>query len=88
MTRIISGYLVATLAHPKTFILKGAIPLEDGHYQITDDPYGLRSGDMELYSKYFIQGRILLRHSRRILKISVSVYRMRITMACISSCGW
>lgn len=40
------GYLIATLAHPETFILKDAIPLEDGHYQITDDPYGLRNGDI------------------------------------------
>lgn len=40
------GYLIATLAHPKTFILKDAIALEDGHYQITDDPYGLRNGDI------------------------------------------
>lgn len=40
------GYVIATLAHPETFILKNAIPLEDGHYQITDDPYGLRNGDI------------------------------------------
>lgn len=34
------------MAHPKTFILKNAILLKDGHYQITDDPYKLRNGDI------------------------------------------
>lgn len=48
LLRVISkgGYLIATLAPPETFILKDAIPLEDGHYQITSDPYGLRNGDI------------------------------------------
>lgn len=40
------GYVIATLPHPKSFILEGAIPLKDGHYQITADPYDLRNGDI------------------------------------------
>lgn len=40
------GYVIATLAHPETFILKDAVLRDDNHYQITKDPYGLRNGDI------------------------------------------
>lgn len=48
LTRVLrsGGYAIVTLPHPKTFILEDAVPLEDGHYQITKDPYGLRNGDI------------------------------------------
>ena len=38
------GYLIATLPDTENFILKDAIALEDGHYRITADPFGLRNG--------------------------------------------
>jgi SAM-dependent methyltransferase len=38
------GYLLATLPHPRTFILKGALEISDSHFRITNDPYGLRNG--------------------------------------------
>ena len=42
------GYAIMTLPHPSTFILKDCIPWKEkkGHYQITNDPYGLRNGDI------------------------------------------
>jgi SAM-dependent methyltransferase len=38
------GYIVFTLVHPDTYILRGAKPLGDDHYQIANDPLGLRNG--------------------------------------------
>jgi len=38
------GYFIASFPMPGSYILKGAKPLNDGHYKITDDPYGLRNG--------------------------------------------
>jgi len=38
------GFFVASLPMTDTFILKGAKPLPGGHYQINNDPYGLRKG--------------------------------------------
>ncbi len=38
------GFFVASLPMSDTYILKGAKPLTDGHYEITNDPYGLRNG--------------------------------------------
>ncbi len=37
-----------TLPPPNTFILKDCIPWgnKEGHYEITNDPYGLRNGDI------------------------------------------
>ena len=35
-----------TLAHPMTFMLKNSIKLQEGYYQVTDDPYKLRNGDV------------------------------------------
>lgn len=48
LTRVLKsdGYVIATLAHPQTFILDGAVEQEDSHYQIVNDPYGLRNGDI------------------------------------------
>jgi ubiquinone/menaquinone biosynthesis C-methylase UbiE len=40
------GYVILSLAHSKTFILKGAIELEASHFKITQDPYNLRNGDI------------------------------------------
>ena len=40
------GILIATLAHPKTFILKGARELGDGLLEITNDPFKLRNGNV------------------------------------------
>lgn len=40
------GILIATLPHPDTFILKGAIELGDNHFRITDDPFKLRNGNI------------------------------------------
>jgi ubiquinone/menaquinone biosynthesis C-methylase UbiE len=40
------GYIILTLAHPKTFVLKDAIEVEDSHFEITKDPYNLRNGDI------------------------------------------
>lgn len=40
------GYVVMTLAHPLTFMLKNSIKLGEGYYQVTDDPYKLRNGDV------------------------------------------
>jgi SAM-dependent methyltransferase len=38
------GYLIASLPMPGSYILKEAEPLPGGHYEITNDPYGLRTG--------------------------------------------
>lgn len=38
------GYFIASLPMRDTYILNGARPLPDGHYEITNDPYGLRNG--------------------------------------------
>lgn len=35
-----------TLAHPMTFMLKNSIKLQEGYYQVTDDSYMLRNGDV------------------------------------------
>lgn len=40
------GYVILSLAHPDTFILKDSIELADTHYEITNDPYGLRNGNI------------------------------------------
>lgn len=40
------GFAIVTLPHPDTFILKDSIYMGEGHYQITNDPYGLRNGDI------------------------------------------
>ncbi|MBU2623846.1 MAG: class I SAM-dependent methyltransferase [Proteobacteria bacterium] len=39
-----SGFFIASLPMSDTYILNGARPLPDGHYEITNDPYGLRNG--------------------------------------------
>jgi len=38
------GYLIASLPMRDTYILKSAKRLPGGHYEITNDPYGLRNG--------------------------------------------
>jgi len=38
------GYLIASLPMTGSYILKNAKPLSEGHYEITNDPYGLRNG--------------------------------------------
>jgi ubiquinone/menaquinone biosynthesis C-methylase UbiE len=38
------GFLIASLPMKDTYLLKGAERLSDGHYRISKDPYGLRSG--------------------------------------------
>ncbi|MDX2113020.1 MAG: class I SAM-dependent methyltransferase [Alphaproteobacteria bacterium] len=36
--------LIASLPKPDTYILKDSVAVDDGHYRITHDPFGLRSG--------------------------------------------
>jgi SAM-dependent methyltransferase len=38
------GYFVSSLPMTGSYILKDAKPLPNGHYEITNDPYGLRNG--------------------------------------------
>lgn len=38
------GWLIATAPNHDNFILRGARPLADGHFEITNNPYGLRNG--------------------------------------------
>ena len=38
------GIFIAALAEPNSFIFKGAIEKENGHYEIVNDPYGVRNG--------------------------------------------
>ena len=38
------GFFIASLPMSDTYILNNAKPLSDGHYEITNDPYGLRNG--------------------------------------------
>jgi SAM-dependent methyltransferase len=38
------GFFIASLPMIDTYILSGAKPLPNGHYQIANDPYGLRNG--------------------------------------------
>lgn len=38
------GYFIASLPMNDTYILKGAKPLGDHHFEITQDPYGIRNG--------------------------------------------
>jgi len=38
------GYFIASLPMTGSYILKNAKPVSDGHYEITNDPYGLRNG--------------------------------------------
>lgn len=40
------GYVIMTLPHPDTFILKNSTEVKEGHYKIKEDPYGLRNGDI------------------------------------------
>ena len=42
------GYVIMTLSRSDNFILKDCVKWQDkeGHYQITNDPYGLRNGDI------------------------------------------
>lgn len=46
ITRVLrpGGRFVFSLAKTDTYVLKNAVSLGNGHYQITHDPYGLRSG--------------------------------------------
>ena len=48
LRRILKGDAIVTLPHPSSFILKDSIPWKEkkGHYQITNDLYGLRNGDI------------------------------------------
>jgi SAM-dependent methyltransferase len=48
ITRVLkpNGVLIAALAKTTTFILQGAIPLGNHHYECTNDPFGLRIGDV------------------------------------------
>lgn len=39
-----SGFFIASLPMTGSYILEDAKPLPDGHYEITNDPYGLRNG--------------------------------------------
>lgn len=41
-----NGILIATFAHPDTFILEGAKDLGDGHFEIRNDPFKLRNGNV------------------------------------------
>lgn len=58
------GYLIASLPMTGSYILKNAKQLADGHYEITNDPYGLRNGTLfrvfrsqqeirKVFSRYF-----------------------------------
>ena len=38
------GRFVFSVPKTDTYILRDAVPLENGHYRITKDPYGLRNG--------------------------------------------
>jgi hypothetical protein len=38
------GRFIFSLPKTDTYILKDAAPLGNGHYRITQDPYGLRNG--------------------------------------------
>lgn len=60
----VGGYLIASLPMTGSYILKGAKPLFDGHYEITNDPYDLRNGTVfrvfrskqeirKIFSQYF-----------------------------------
>ena len=40
----VGGRFIFSLPTTGTYILNGAVPLGGGHYQITQDPYGLRNG--------------------------------------------
>ena len=40
------GFFIASLPMSGTYILNGAKRLPDGHYEITNDPYGLRNGSV------------------------------------------
>jgi len=46
ITRVLEsgGYLIASLPMTGSYILKDAKHLDGGHYEITNDPYGLRNG--------------------------------------------
>ncbi len=46
MARVLkpNGFFIASLPMKDTYILKGAKPLKNGHYQITNDPYDFRNG--------------------------------------------
>jgi SAM-dependent methyltransferase len=40
------GRFIFSLAKTDSFILKDSLPLGDGHYRITGDPYGIRNGSV------------------------------------------
>jgi SAM-dependent methyltransferase len=40
----VGGRFIFSLAKTDSYILKDAVPLANGHYRITQDPYGLRKG--------------------------------------------
>ena len=46
MARVLraGGRFIFSLPKTDTYILKDALPLGNGHYQITQDPYGIRNG--------------------------------------------
>jgi SAM-dependent methyltransferase len=39
-----NGYLIASVPMSDTYILKDSIITSEGHYQITNDPFGIRNG--------------------------------------------
>jgi SAM-dependent methyltransferase len=40
----VGGRFIFSLAKTDSYVLNDAVPLGNGHYQITHDPYGLRNG--------------------------------------------
>lgn len=45
------GRFIFSLAKTNSYILKDAIPLGQGHYRITHDPYGIRNGRPSVRSR-------------------------------------
>ncbi len=42
----VGGRFVFSLAKTDTYLLQDAVALDNGHYQVTSDPYGLRNGSV------------------------------------------
>ena len=63
------GFIIFSMVHPDSYILKDAIEMEDNHYEITRDPLGLRNG--YTFKVFLDRGHIVKYFSKYFIDISI-----------------
>ena len=67
------AYLIATLPDTANFILKDAVALEDGHFRITADPFGLRNG--AIFRAFGSREEVLATFASQFRDCSIATFR-------------